>query len=150
MRALSSISRAPQLKGSATISAKPAVAALRAIELEPLSHSDVGVEAKLSSDQGRTLIALLGLEGIVAAGEGPAQFEGSVSGAWRAPLRVKASIWGAGFYANVDGSAEPGQERKANLNVRARSADLGPLLGLKPGDTLARDIRLASRVSACR
>ena len=71
-----------------------------------------------------------------------------MTGAWRAPLRLKAKMWGAGLDADTDGSAEPwAQEPKASVNLKVRSADLGPLLDLKPSDTLAQDIRLSSRVS---
>jgi large subunit ribosomal protein L24 len=102
----------------------------------------------LSSTQGRALVALLGVNGVVAAGEGPAQFEGSATGAWGAPLRLKAKISGTGLDGDVDGTAEPwAQDAKANLNLRVRSADLGPLLDLKPTDTLARNIALTSRVT---
>jgi large subunit ribosomal protein L24 len=139
---------APQLKGITTITAKPALAAIHGVDLEALSRSEIGLETKLSSEQGRALIVLLGLDRAVAAGDGPAQFEGSVTGAWRAPLRLKARIWGAGLDADAEGSAEPwAPAAKASVNLKVRTADLGPLLDLKPSDTLAREIRLSSRVS---
>ena len=85
---------------------------------------------------------------MIAAGEGPAQFEGSLTGAWRAPLRLKAKLSGTGLDGDVEGSAEPwAQEAKAGVNLKIRSADFGPLLDLKPTDTLARNIGLSSRVS---
>ena len=84
----------------------------------------------------------------IAAGEGPAQFEGSVTGTWGAPLRLKARISGAGLDADAEGSAEPwAQEPKANLSLKIRSADLGPLLDLKQADALAQNIGLSSRVT---
>ena len=140
---------APQLKGVATITAKPAVAAIHGIDLDALGRSEFGIESKLSSGQGRALLALLGLDRTVAAGEGPAQFEGTATGAWGAPLRLKAKISGTGLDAEAEGSAEPwAQEAKASLNLKVRSADLGPLLDLKPADTLAQNIGLSSRVIA--
>ena len=49
--------------------------------------------------------------------------------------------------AEAEGSAEPwAQEAKASLSLKVRSADFGPLLGLKPADTLAQNIGLSSRV----
>ena len=39
------------------------------------------------------------------------------------------------------------QEAKASFILKVRSADLGPLLDLKPADTLAQNIGLSSRVS---
>ena len=66
-----------------------------------------GSSSKLSSEQGRALLALLGLDRTVAAGDGPAQFEGTATGAWGAPLRLKAKISGTGLEAEAEGSAEP-------------------------------------------
>jgi uncharacterized protein involved in outer membrane biogenesis len=139
---------APQLKGTATITAKPEIAALRAIDLDTLRRSEFGVESKLSSGSGRSLLVLLGLDRVVAAGEGPAQFEGSIRGVWGAPLRLKAKLSGAGLDADAQGTAEPwAQERKASVNLSVRSASLAPLFDLKPTDTLAQNINLSSRVS---
>ena len=83
---------APQLKGVATLTAKPEIAAMRAIDLDALRRSEIGIESKLSAEQGRSLLALLGLDRAIAAGEGPLQFEGSATGIWHAPLRLKAKI----------------------------------------------------------
>ncbi len=139
---------APQLKGHIKMTALPPVAAIRGVDLEALGRNEISVETKLSSEQGRALLALLGLDRAIAAVDGPAQFEGTATGAWRAPLRLKARVWGAGLDADADGSAEPwAQEAKASVNLRIRSADLGPLLDLRPSDTLAREIRVSSRVS---
>jgi uncharacterized protein involved in outer membrane biogenesis len=138
----------PQLKGRATITAKLPFTAVRGVDLDTLSRSDIGLEAKISSEQGRPLIELLGLDRMIAAGDGPAQFEGSATGAWRAPLRLKAKIWGAGLDVDTEGSAEPwAAEPKANVNLRVRSANIGPLLDLNPSDALAGNIRLSSRVA---
>ncbi|MFX8747442.1 hypothetical protein ABTM31_21220, partial [Acinetobacter baumannii] len=64
-------------------------------------------EAKISAGEGGALLALLGLDGAVAAGAGATQFEVTVSGAWQAPLRLKARLWGAGLDADAEGTAEP-------------------------------------------
>lgn len=139
---------APLLKGITTITAKPPVSAIHGIDLAALGRSEIGIESSLSSTQGRALLALLGVNSVIAAGEGPAQFEGSAAGAWGAPLRLKAKISGTGLDADADGSAEPwAQDAKGSLNLRVRSADLGPLLDLKPSDTLAQNIGLSARVS---
>jgi uncharacterized protein involved in outer membrane biogenesis len=139
---------APQLKGVTTITAKPSIASIHGFDLRAIGRSDVGIETKLSSEQGRALLALLSLDRAIAAGEGPARFEGSATGAWGGALRLKAKISGTGLDADADGSAEPwAQDAKASLNLKVRSADLGPLFQLKPSDTLAQNIGLSSRVS---
>ena len=139
---------APQLKGVATFTAKPDIAAIRAIDLDKLQRSEIGIESKLSSEQGRSLLALLGLDRAIVAGDGPAQFEGSVAGVWRAPLRLKAKISGAGLDAEAQGTAEPwASEPRASVSLTVRRANFAPLFGLKPSDALVQNIRLSSRVS---
>ncbi len=139
---------APQLEGMAVVTAEPAIAVIHGIDLAALRRSEIGLETKLYSAQGRALIALLGLDRTVTAGEGPAQFEGTATGAWGAPLRLKARISGTGLDADADGAAEPwAPEAKASLSLKVRSADLGPLLDLKQGDTLAQNIGLSSRIT---
>ena len=140
---------APQLKGTAIITAEPAVAAIHGIDLDALGRSEFGIETKLSfrSRAAPCWRCLVSID-LIAAGEGPAQFEGTATGAWGAPLRLKAKISGAGLDADAHGSAEPwAPEAKANVNLNVRSADLGPLLDLKPADTLAQNISLSSRVT---
>ena len=124
----------------------PPADAFRKLDLDALGRSEVGIETKLSAEQGRSLVTLLGLDRVIAA-EGPMQFEASANGALRAPLRLKAKIAGTGLDAEAEGSAEPwAHEVKANVNLRIRSADLAPLLDLKPSDTMARNVALSSRV----
>jgi large subunit ribosomal protein L24 len=139
---------APQLKGNAVITATPSAKAVKSLDFDALRHSGIGVEAKITAEQGRPLLALLGLDRVIAPGDGPLQFEASADGAWRAPLRLKAKFTGQGLDAEADGTAEPwAHETKAHLNLKIRSADLAPLLDLKPSDPLARNVALSSRVS---
>ncbi|HEY3792358.1 MAG TPA: AsmA-like C-terminal region-containing protein [Bradyrhizobium sp.] len=139
---------APQLNGAVTVTAKPAVASLRAIDLDALARSEISIESKLSSPQGGALLTLLGLNQIVAAGPGPAQFEGSASGTWQAPLRLKVRMTGAGLDADAQGTAGPWTpDATASVNLTMRRVDLTPLFGLKPADALARNVSLSSRVA---
>jgi AsmA-like protein len=139
---------APQLKGVVTFTAKPPIAAIRGIDIEAIRRSEVAVESKLSSGQGRSLLALLGLDRVIAAGEGSAQFEGSANGAWGAPLRLKAKILGTGLDAEAQGTAEPwAQEAKASLNLRIGGINLAPLLDLSPADKLAQNVGVSARLT---
>jgi uncharacterized protein involved in outer membrane biogenesis len=139
---------APQLKGLTTLTARPEAAALRALDFDKLQRSDISIESKLSSDRGGVLLALLGLDGMIAAGEGPAQFQGSVSGAWHAPLRLKINLSGAGLDAEAQGTAEPwAAQPKAGVSLKARNINLAPLFDLKPSDRLMQNISVTSRVS---
>jgi large subunit ribosomal protein L24 len=135
------------LKGVTTITGRPTVAAIQGLDLAALGRSEVWIDSKLSSEQGRALLAGLGLDRIVAAGDGPGQFEGTATGAWGAPLRLKAKISATGLDAEAEGSAELwAPEAQASLGLKVRRADFGPLLDLKPADTLAQNIGLSSRV----
>jgi hypothetical protein len=151
---------APQFKGTATIAAKPAAEGLRDADLDKLLHNEVTVETRLASEQSTSLLALLGLDGVVAARDGPAQFQGSATGIWGAPLRLKVSLTGAGFEAEAQGTADLfGREKtidpktsdfkaiKASVALKARGLNLAPLFDLKPSDKLAQDIGLSARVS---
>jgi large subunit ribosomal protein L24 len=139
---------APQLKGTTTIAARPPVAAVNRFDLETLRRSELAVETKLSVAQGSALLSLLGLDRAIAAGEGPVRLEGSASGAWGAPLQLKAKLSGAALDAEAQGSADPfAPETKANVNLRIGSANFAPLLDLKPADTLAQNIGLSSRLT---
>lgn len=141
----------PQLKGNTVISATPQLAAIRALDFDALRRSEIAAEAKFTAGEGNALLALLGLDRAVAAGAGPTQFEGTVSGAWRAPLRVKARLWGAGLDADAEGTAEPWakestKDAKSSVSLRVRSADISPLLNLKSSDPVA-NIRLSSKLT---
>jgi uncharacterized protein involved in outer membrane biogenesis len=139
---------APQLRGVTTITATPVIAALRGIDLDTLRRSEFAIESKLSSERGRSLLVLLGLDRAIGLSEGPAQFQGSVTGVWQAPLRLNVRMSGTGLDAEAQGTAEPwGSEPKANVNLRVRSASLAPLFDLKPSDTLAQNISFSSHVS---
>jgi large subunit ribosomal protein L24 len=139
---------APQLNGMATVTAKPEIAALRGFDLDKLGRNELTVESKFSAGRAEALLAFLGLDHLVAAGEGGAQFEGSVRGEWKAPLRLSAKVWGAGIDAELQGTAEPwAMFSKATVNLKARSINLAPAFGLKPSDPLAQNVRLFARAS---
>ncbi len=139
---------APQFEANATVTARPQRAALRGFDLDALRRGNITASAKLSTQRGEALLALMGLDHVIAAGEGPTQFEGSVSGKWHAPLELKSKLIGAGIDAATQGTVEPwAPDAKANVNLRVRKADFGPLFGLKPSDTFAQNISLSSHVT---
>ncbi|HET7887432.1 MAG TPA: AsmA-like C-terminal region-containing protein [Bradyrhizobium sp.] len=144
---------APQFKGSATIAAKPGAANLRDADIDKLLHGEVTVETRLASEQGAPLLTLLGLDGIIAARDGAAQLQGSVSGAWGAPLHLKLDLSGTGFQAEAQGTADPFVQEfdpkaiKASLSLTARGLNLAPLFDLKASDKTVQDVGLSTRVS---
>ena len=126
----------------------PPANAVRDLDIDKIRRSEFALEANLSSPRPNALLALLGLDRAVTAGDGAAQFQGSATGKWDGPLRLKAKVSATGLDAEADGSAEPwAQEAKANVNLKVRSMNLAPLFDLKPSDTLAQNISLSSRIS---
>jgi large subunit ribosomal protein L24 len=139
---------APDFKGVTTITATPVIAAVRGIDLDALARSEIGIESKLSSGQGRSLLTLLGLDRAISAGDGPARFEGSATGMWRGSLRLKTRLSGTDLDAEAQGTAEPwASEPKAAVNLSVRRANLAPLLDRNPSDPLAKNVSLSSRVT---
>lgn len=138
----------PQLKATATLAAQPPVAAVNGLDIEKLRNSDFTLESKLSSPQATSLTALLGLDRMVAAGEGASQIEGRLSGAWRRPLQLNAKLSGGGLDADAQGSVElSAPEPRASVNLRVRNANLAPLFGTSPADRPARNVNLSSRLT---
>ncbi|MEA2944343.1 MAG: hypothetical protein QOD09_4872, partial [Bradyrhizobium sp.] len=139
---------APDFKGVTTITATPVIAAVRGIDLDALARSEFGIESKVSSGQGRSLLTLLGLDRAISAGEGPARFEGTATGVWRAPLRLTAKLSGPELDAEAQGTAEPwASDPTASLNLSVRRVNLAPLLDRSPSDPLAKNISLSSRLT---
>ncbi|MBK3659812.1 AsmA family protein [Bradyrhizobium diazoefficiens] len=138
---------APQLKATATLTAQTPVAALNGIDIEKLRNSDFTLESKVSTPQAASLTALLGLDRMVAAGEGASQIEGRLSGAWRRPVLLNAKLSGGGLDADAQGSVElSAPEPKASVNLRVRNANLAPLFGISPADKSAQNVSLSARV----
>lgn len=137
---------APQLKAFVTLAAQPPVAAIGGIDIDKLRNSDFTLESKVSTPQSGALLALFGLDRMVAAGEGASsQFEGKLSGAWRRPLQLNAKLSGGGLDADAQGSVEL-SEPKGSVNLRVRGANLAPLFGTSPADKSVQSVNLSSRV----
>jgi large subunit ribosomal protein L24 len=137
---------APQLVATATLAAQTPAAAINGIDVERLRDSDFTLDSKLMAPQAGTLLALLGLDRAVAAGEGAAQFGGRVSGAWRRPLQLYAKLGGVGLDAEAQGSVDL-SEPKGSVNLRVRSANLAPLFGTAPADKSMQNVSLSSRLT---
>jgi len=139
---------APQLKATVTLAAQTPVAAVNGIDIDRLRNSDFTLDSKLSTPQAGALLALLGLDRMVAAAEGTSQFEGRLSGAWRRPLQLNAKLSGGGLDADAQGSVDlSAPEPKASVNLRVRNVNLAPLFGTGPADKSARTVSLSSRVA---
>ncbi|MBS0531545.1 MAG: AsmA family protein [Proteobacteria bacterium] len=138
----------PQVKGTLSMSTTPPLAAVRGINLDALSRNEVTAQAKLSADRGNALLGLLGLGHLTAAGDGSTLFEGSATGVWHAPIRLKARMAGTDLDAEIKGTVEPwSSEQKADLNLAVRRINLAPLLDIKSSDARAQNVSLSSHVT---
>ena len=84
---------APQLKGQFNVTATPSAKAIHDFDLDKLKHSEFELESRMSSPRAGALLALIGLDHAIGAGDGPAQFQGSAAGKWGEPSAVE----GEGF-----------------------------------------------------
>lgn len=137
---------APQLKATASLNAQTQLALAGGIDLDRLRDSDFTLDGTVSAPQAAALAALLGLDRVVAAGEGAAQFEGSLTGAWRRPMQLTARLSG-GLDADAQGSIDlSGTEPKASANLRLRNLNLAPLLGIAATAASIPGVSLSTRV----
>ena len=136
---------APQLKGITTITAKPEIAALRAIDLDALRRSEFGIESKLSSEQGRSLLALLGLDRADRGG----RRSGAIRGLGDRRVARAAAAEGqdcraAGLDAEAQGTAEPWARSPRPASISRCAASIWRRCSISSRPTRWR------RTSACR
>jgi large subunit ribosomal protein L24 len=143
-----------QVSGIVTMSAIPATQAVRTLDLESLSRSPADLDIELSADHGQSLLALLGLDRLVATGDGPLRLQAKASGTWRAPFRVKAALSGSDLDADAQGTVAPWanaapkiKATTADINLTVRHADFAPLFNLGAADDLAHDAHLSSHLT---
>jgi hypothetical protein len=138
----------PHVKGALTAAMTPPIASLRDLDTDALAKNEASLTAKLTAERGGALLALLGLEGALGIGNGPAQFDASVTGVWNAPLKLKAKLAGNGLDAEIDGSAEPFKaDRAANVSLNLRKANFAPLIGVARTERAPLPVALTSRVA---
>jgi large subunit ribosomal protein L24 len=116
-----------------------------------LSIGDMRLEGKLEADDGKALVAMLGLDRMVAANAGPGTLAVNARGAARGELRLDGKLTAGGLEASADGTARifadnPSAVLRATI-VRADAAPLhGPGGGRSPLPfTFAGRIALAGK-----
>ena len=140
----------PQLKGTARLTATPDATLAQSIDLEVLTHSQLSLETRLSAEAGAPVLTLLGLDGVMATGNGRMQLDASAEGRWNAPLQIKGELAGGGTELKWRGTTEPWTSSWAPnfaVSLDARGIDLSPLFDLRPASQVAAKIGLSSRVT---
>ena len=142
------LDRSRSSRGVITITAKPAIAAIQGIDLAALRAQRSRDRVEIVVRAGPRLAGAARPRSRGRGGRRPGAIRGHARrarGARRCGSRQRSRERDSD--AEAEGSAEPwAQEAKANLILKVRSADFGPLLDLKPADTLAQNIGLSSRV----
>ena len=97
-------------------------------ELGELKAGDLQLAGKLSADNGRELVAMLGLDRVVAAASGPGALSFDARGPLRGDLKVEGRLTAGGLDAKVSGTASPlADSPTAALRAAIVRADFAPL-----------------------
>lgn len=116
-------------------------------EADPIAFSlgDIRLDARLDADDGKALIAMLGLDRVVTVNAGPAALSVKTSGPLLGDQKVEGWLTGAGLEANLSGGARIlAEKRSAALRATIVKADLAPLRALRGG---ALPVALTTRVT---
>ena len=113
-----------------------------------LPQADVHLDTTVTSAQADRLLALLGLDRVVAGGTGSAQLTSSIVGKWHAPLTIKANLTSPKLAIDIQGAGNPWIDQPSGaFKLMVDRADVAPLIGLAPGDTPALNVRLSSQLA---
>lgn len=148
----------PHLKATLRGSLTSPDSFLRDFDVAPLERGKLSLDGKVTADRAPLVLGLLGLDRVLAAGEGTTQAEGSLKGTWGAPLAARLSLSGPGLDADAQGTLAPaamaaalgrgdpaetrpgdpqgggaGSEAASTIAVAARKLDLAPLFDVAPG-----------------
>jgi uncharacterized protein involved in outer membrane biogenesis len=138
----------PRARGYVQAGATPSLSALRNFDVASLAGGEFTADTRMSFERSSALLTLLGLDRMVASGDGGARLEGRLSGTWRQPLQLNAKLAGSGLDADAQGSVELSTpEPKASVNLRVRNANLAPLFGTSPADRSTQNVSLSSRLT---
>lgn len=117
------------------------------IDAIALSAGDIRFDGKLNADDGRLLVAMLGLDRVVTVAAGPGALTLNASGPLRGELRLDTRLTAGGLDANANGTARPFADTPtAAFSVaitRANAAPLGAASLSRPALPVAATARIA-------
>ena len=117
------------------------------VEMKQWRLGDLRFDGKLAADDGKTLVAMLGLDRYVTVRAGPGALtlkaDGPATGKWR----VNGGLTANGLDATANGTADPFADKpSAALRARVTRADAAPLRGVGGGEG-ALPVTFAGRVA---
>ncbi len=100
-----------------------------------LGAAALQIDGKLDADDGSALLALLGLDRLIAVDQLPGQLTLSAAGPLNGDIRIDGKVGASGVAAAVHGSVHLNGERSpsARLQIRAAAGDLRPLHRIMTG-----------------
>ncbi len=112
-----------------------------------LNVGDIRLDGKLDTDDGKALVAMLGLDRALTVEAGPATLTIKTGGPARGDWQVESRLTAGGLDANVGGTARWfGDSRLAVLRATIVRADIAPLRG-PGGGQAALPLAFAARVT---
>ncbi len=117
------------------------------VERKQWRVGDVRFDGKLAADDGKALVAMLGLSRYVTVRAGPGALTVKADGPAKGKWRVNGGLTANGLDVKADGTADPfADEPSATLRARVTHADLEPLRGVGGGEG-ALPVTFAGRVA---
>ncbi len=116
-----------------------------------LSAGDLRLDGKLEADDGKVLVAMLGLDRVLAVDAGPGSLTLNAGGPARGEWRLDGKLTAGGLEASASGTARPFADNpSAALRATIARADAAPLRGAGGGRaalpvTFAGNIALAGK-----
>ncbi len=103
-------------------------------DLVAFKGGDIHLAGKLTADDGRALVTMLGLDRVVAVAAGPGALTLDANGPLRGDWHVDGKLSAGGLAANASGIARPfGDHPSAVLRAAIVRADVAPLRGAAGG-----------------
>ena len=110
-----------------------------------LSAGDLRLDGKLEADDGKALVAMLGLDRVLAVDAGPASLTLKTCGPARGEWRIDGKLTAGGLEAGASGTVQPFADNPtAALRATIARADAAPLRG---GERAALPITFAGDVA---
>jgi large subunit ribosomal protein L24 len=139
---------ASPIKVSSTMTSSMARDADGALSFASFPQANVHLDTTATSAQADRLLALFGLDRIVAAGSGPAQLTSTIEGVWQAPLTIQAGLTGPSLALDIQGKGDPWSDQPGGtFKLKLDRADVAPLLGIAPGGTATLNVSLSSQLA---
>jgi uncharacterized protein involved in outer membrane biogenesis len=103
-------------------------------DLMTFKAGDMNIAGKLTADDGKALVSMLGLDSVVAVTAGPGALTLDASGPLHGKWRVNGKLSAGGLDVNTSGTARPFADHpSANLHAAIVRADAAPLRGAGQG-----------------